>query len=167
MSEVLMGSSNMKALLCTEFAPPEHLRIHDLPVPTPGPGQVLVRVESSALNFPEALTVQGLYQIKPHLPWVPGHEIAGTVVSAGPEAGDMRPGDRVAAAVESGGHAEFCLADVRRLIRLPDAAEFDAAAALLVAYGTALHALQRCGRLIAGETLLVLGAAGGVGTAAI
>jgi NADPH2:quinone reductase len=157
----------MKALLCTEFGPPEQLRICDVPVPVPGPGKVLVRVESSALNFPEALTVQGLYQIKPALPWVPGHEIAGTVVAAGPDVGDVRTGDRVAAAVEAGGHAEYCLADVRRLIRLPDGAEFDAAAALLVAYGTALHALQRCGRLQAGETLLVLGAAGGVGSAAV
>jgi len=157
----------MKAILCTEFGPPERLRVHDLPVPVPGEGQLLVRVESSALNFPEALTVQGLYQIKPPLPWGPGHEIAGTVVRTGPGVDGLAPGCRVAAAVEGGGHAQFCLADVRRLICLPDEADFDAAAALLVAYGTALHALRRCGRLQPGETLLVLGAAGGVGSAAV
>lgn len=156
----------MRALVCSALGPPETLAVQDLPSPTPGPRQVLVDVKAAALNFPDVLMVQGLYQAKPPLPFVPGAEFAGVVAALGAEVHHLKPGDRVIAA-GLGGFAEEALADAASMMPLPAGMEFDVGAAFVLTYCTSLHALQDCGRLAAGETLLVLGAAGGVGLAAI
>ncbi len=157
----------MRALLCTAFGPLEHLTVQEVPAPRPGPGQVLLDVKASSLNFPDALMVQGLYQVKPPLPFSPGAELAGVVVEAGDGLRGCVPGDRVIAIVGWGGFAEECVADAGRLVPLPEGMDFETGAAFLFTYETALHALRDSGRLAEGETLLVLGAAGGVGLAAV
>ena len=157
----------MRALLCTAFGPPDTLAIREIPSPRPGPGQVLLDVKASSLNFPDALMVQGLYQVKPPLPFTPGTEMAGVVIETGADVRGFRPGDRVIAIAGWGGFAEECAVDAGRLTPLPEGMDFDLGAAFLYAYETALHALRDRGRLEAGETLLVLGAAGGVGSAAV
>lgn len=157
----------MRALLCTAFGPPDTLAIREIPSPRPGPGQVLLDVKASSLNFPDALMVQGRYQVKPPLPFSPGTEMAGVVVEAGADVRGFRAGDRVIAISGWGGFAEECAVDAGRLTPLPESMDFDLGAAFLYTYETALHALRDRGRLEAGETLLVLGAAGGVGSAAV
>lgn len=157
----------MKALVCTEFGPLEQLAIKDLPSPAPGPGQVLIDVKASAVNFPDALIVQGLYQTKPPRPFSPGLELSGIVKEIGEGVTDIAVGDRVIALPGSGGFAEECLASVEKVTPLPPDLDFDIGAAFSLTYGTSLHALKDCGKLKNGETLLVLGAAGGVGSAAV
>jgi len=157
----------MKALLCTSFGPLEKLTIQEIPKPRPGPGQVLLDVKASSLNFPDALMAQGLYQVKPPLPFSPGTEMAGVVVETGSDVRGFKPGDRVIAIAGWGGFAEECAVDAVRLIPLPEGMDFDMGAAFLFTYETSLHGLRDRGRLKAGETLLVLGAAGGVGLAAV
>jgi len=157
----------MKALLCTAFGPLEKLTIREIPNPRPGPGQVLLDVKASSLNFPDALMAQGLYQVKPPLPFSPGTEMAGVIVETGADVRGFKPGDRVIAIAGWGGFAEECAVDAERVTPLPEDMDFDAGAAFLYTYETSLHGLQDRGRLKAGETLLVLGAAGGVGLAAI
>ena len=157
----------MKALLCTEFGPLEKLTIREIPKPSPGPGQVLLDVKASSLNFPDVLMAQGLYQVKPPLPFSPGTEMAGVVVETGVDVQGVKTGDRVIAMPGWGGFAEECAVDAARLIPLPEGMDFDTGAAFLYTYETSLHALRDRGRLQAGETLLVLGAAGGVGLAAV
>ncbi len=157
----------MKALLCTTFGPIEKLTIQEIPKPRPGPGQVLLDVKASSLNFPDALMAQGLYQVKPPLPFSPGTEMAGVVVETGSDVQGFKPGDRVIAIAGWGGFAEECAVDAGRLIPLPEAMDFDTGAAFLYTYATSLHGLRDRGHLKAGETLLVLGAAGGVGLAAV
>ena len=157
----------MKALLCTEFGPLEKLTIQEIPKPSPGPGQVLLDVKASSLNFPDVLMAQGLYQVKPPLPFSPGTEMAGVVVETGVDVQGVKTGDRVIAMPGWGGFAEECAVDAGRLIPLPEGMDFDTGAAFLYTYETSLHALRDRGRLKAGETLLVLGAAGGVGLAAV
>lgn len=157
----------MKALLCKQFGPPEDLVIEDVPPPQPGPGQVAVRVKAAALNFPDTLIVQGKYQYKPPFPFSPGSELAGVVARVGEGVTRVRPGDRVAGFSIWGAFAEEALLDADRLMRLPEAMDFTTGAAFVLSYGTVLYALQDRARLQPGETLLVLGAAGGVGTAAI
>ena len=157
----------MKALLCTEFGPLEKLTIQEIPKPRIGPGQVLLDVKASSLNFPDVLMAQGLYQVKPPLPFSPGTEMAGVVVETGVDVQGVKTGDRVIAMPGWGGFAEECAVDAGRLIPLPEGMDFDTGAAFLYTYETSLHALRDRGRLQAGETLLVLGAAGGVGLAAV
>ena len=157
----------MKALLCTEIGPLEKLTIREIPKLRPGPGQVLLDVKASSLNFPDVLMVQGRYQVKPPLPFSPGTEMAGVVVETGGDVQGFKAGDRVIALAGWGGFAEECAVDAGRLIPLPEGMDFDTGAAFLYTYETALHGLRDRGRLKAGETLLVLGAAGGVGLAAI
>lgn len=157
----------MKALLCRALGPIDTLRVEDVPSPTPGPGQVLIDVKAASVNFPDALIVQGLYQFKPELPFSPGAELAGVIEAVGEGVANVRPGDRVIASVGHGAFAEQCVADAERVMPLLPGMDFDLGAAFMLTYGTSLHALQTCGRLQAGETLLVLGAAGGVGIAAI
>ena len=156
----------MKCLLCTAFGPLEQLSIEDVPLPTPGPRQVRIDVKAAALNYPDALMVQGLYQVKPALPFVPGTEFAGVVSAAGDEVTHLKPGDPVVA-FGLGGFAEEAIADAAQAMRLPKGMDFAQAAAFFLTYCTALRGLQDCARLQPGETLLVLGAAGGVGVAAI
>jgi NADPH2:quinone reductase len=157
----------MKALLCTELGSFDRLAVHDVPSPTPGPGEVVVDVKASSINFPDALMVKGLYQVKPPLPFTPGAELAGVVKEAGGGVAQFAPGDRVLGFCRLGGFAEEALAPADQFMPLPPAMDFDVAAAFGLTYGTSLHALQDCARLQAGETLLVLGAGGGVGSAAV
>jgi len=157
----------MKALLCTVFGPLEHLAIREVPSPRPGPHQVLIDVKAASLNFPDALMAQGLYQVKPPIPFSPGTEIAGVIVEVGADVRGFRVGDRVGAVAGWGGFAEECVADAARVASLPAEMDFETGAAFLFTYETSLHALRDRGRLGAGETLLVLGAAGGVGLAAV
>jgi NADPH:quinone reductase len=157
----------MKALMCHAYGPIADLRLEEVPTPTPGAAQVLIKVEAASINFPDALIVQGLYQFKPPLPFSPGAELAGVVEAVGDEVKDLKPGDRVIASTMHGSFAQWCLADANRVLPLPAGMDFELGAAFVLTYGTSLHALQQCARLQAGETLLVLGAAGGVGLAAI
>ena len=156
----------MRALLCTQFGGFDRLEIVEIPSPRPGPRQVRIDVKAASVSFPDALIVQGLYQTRPSLPFVPGTEFAGVVVEVGAGVSEFAPGDRVAG-FGLGGLAEEALADVSRTIALPDSMGFELGVALLVSYGTALHGLRDCARLTSGETLLVLGAAGGAGHAAV
>ena len=157
----------MKALICEAYGPIDDLVIKDLPSPVPGPKQLLVEVKAAAVNFPDALMVQGLYQVKPPLPFTPGAEISGIVKSVGAEVKNFKAGERIIAMVGQGGFAEECLADAARAMPLPPGMDFETGAALVLTYCTSLHGLKDCGHLQAGETLVVLGAAGGVGIAAV
>jgi len=157
----------VRALLCTQLGSIDALAVHDLPSPRAGAGQVVVDVKASALNYPDALMVKGLYQVKPPLPFAPGAELAGVVKEVGEGVTALRAGDRVVGFPGYGGFAEEVVMPADRLTRLPDALAFDLGAAFGLAYCTSLHALQECARLAAGESLLVLGAAGGVGLAAV
>ncbi len=157
----------MKAVLCKEFGPPSALVVEEVPSPEPGSGQVRVAVHAAGVNFPDTLIIQGKYQFKPDLPFSPGGEVAGVVSKLGSEVTGYRVGDRVIAATTWGGYAEEVVADAQRLIPMPDAMGFESAAALVLTYGTSQHALKDRAELKPGETLLVLGAAGGVGLAAI
>ncbi|WP_175781845.1 NADPH:quinone oxidoreductase family protein [Burkholderia anthina] len=157
----------MKALMCKEFGPINQLQLDEVALPEPAAGQVRVRVKSAALNFPDALIVQGLYQLKPMLPFSPGSEFAGLVDSVGEDVKDWKIGDAVVGSTGYGAFAEYSLADERHLMRLPPNMDFDIGASFSLTYGTSLHALQQRAFLQPEETLLVMGAAGGVGLAAI
>ncbi|HEY6578905.1 MAG TPA: NADPH:quinone oxidoreductase family protein [Rhizomicrobium sp.] len=157
----------MKAALCTHYGPPEELAIQDVPSPKPGKGQVVVTVKSCGVNFPDVLLIQDKYQFKPALPFAPGGEIAGIVKEAGEGVASPRPGERVIASIGNGGFAEEALADAARCIPMPGNLDFAVASSFLVAYGTSWHALRDRAQLEPGEALVVLGAAGGVGLAAV
>ena len=157
----------MKALLCEAFGPIDTLVVKDIPSPVPGPKQLLVEVKAAAVNFPDALMVQGLYQVKPPLPFTPGAEISGIVKSVGAEVKHYKAGDRVIALTSTGGFAEECIVESAKAMPLPAGMDFDTGAALVLTYCTSLHGLKDCGHLKPGETLVVLGAAGGVGISAI
>ena len=157
----------MKALVCNAWGLPETLVVEEIPDPGPGPGQFVIRVHAAGLNFPDALIIQNKYPFTPALPFVPGSECAGVVESIGPGVEQVKPGDRVIAYTESGAFAEKLLADANALIALPGSLDFATGSAFLLTYGTSYHALVDRGALRAGETLLVLGASGGVGIAAI
>lgn len=157
----------MKALVCTEYGPPDRLRLLDLPMPEPAAGQVRIAVHAASLNFPDVLMVRGEYQVKPELPFVPGAEIAGTVDAIGEGVQGLSMGDRVIGFGGHGGLADHCVKEAGNVVPVPAGMSYESAAAFVLTYGTSLHALKDCGRLQAGETLLVLGAAGGVGLAAV
>jgi len=157
----------MKALLSHEPGPPETLRLSDLPDPTPGPGELLVRVRACAINYPDVLIIEDKYQFRPPRPFAPGGEIAGEVIALGEGVRDWQAGDRLIAVIGHGGLAEMVTVPAKAAYRLPDGRSFEEGAALLLTYATSIHALYDRGKLKAGETLLVLGAAGGVGLAAI
>ncbi|MGD2042683.1 MAG: NADPH:quinone oxidoreductase family protein [Acidimicrobiia bacterium] len=157
----------MRALICDDYEGGiESLRVGELPDPEPGPGTVLVRVESAAVNFADTLMVKGEYQIKPEPPFAPGYELAGTVVVAN-QAPGLAPGDRVSGFTFHGAIAEKAVVHGANAARLPDSIGSDVACTLPGGYGTSYHALVDRGRLQEGETLLVLGASGGVGMAAV
>ncbi len=139
----------------------------NLEVPSPGSGELLLEIHASALNFADLLMVEGRYQDTPPLPFTPGLEAAGRIVALGDDISDFKIGDRVAVFAPQGGLAEMGVFDVGRAIRIPDAVSYEAAAASLIAYGTSLLALESQARLQPGETLLVTGAAGGVGLTAV
>jgi len=157
----------MKAVLCRETGSIEALVVADVPSPRAGPGEAVVSVRACGVNFPDVLLVQGKYQVKPPLPFSPGVEIAGVVKEVGEGVTHVRPGDAVAGSVPYGGFAAEALAPARNLLPVPPALDMRVAAAFTLTYGTSYHALADCARLQPGETLLVLGAAGGVGLAAV
>lgn len=157
----------MKAMLCKEFGPVERLVLEDVPSPVAGKGQVVISVKAAGVNFPDALLVQGKYQLRPPLPFAPGNEFAGLVKEVGEGVTHFRPGDAVIGLAAHGGYAQEALVDSAAAFPLPAGTDPVVAAALLTVYGTALHALRDRAQIKAGETLLVLGAAGGVGLAAV
>jgi NADPH2:quinone reductase len=157
----------MKAVLCKQFGPPDSLVVEELASPRAGPGEVVVAVKAASVNFPDVLIIQNKYQFKPPLPFSPGSELAGVVKELGAGVQGFRPGDRVMAFTTYGAFAEEVKTEASRLVALPEKMDFVTGAAFLLTYATSDHALRDRGQLAAGETLLVLGAAGGVGLAAI
>ena len=157
----------MRAVLCSEWGPPGALSVAETPGPTPGPGEVRIAVAACGVNFADTLIIAGQYQEKPAFPVSPGMEIAGTVAACGDGVEAVAPGDRVLAVLDYGGFAEQAVARAGDVFRLPDGMDFETAAGFPVVYGTAYGALSWRANLQAGETLLVLGAAGGAGLAAV
>jgi NADPH:quinone reductase-like Zn-dependent oxidoreductase len=157
----------VKALLSHERGGPETLRFEEVPAPEAGPGELLVRVRACSMNFPDVLIIEDKYQLRPQRPFAPGGEIAGEVIAAGDGVTTWKPGDRLIAALGFGGLAEQVIVPADRAIPLPAERSFEEGSALLMTYATAIHALADRGKLRAGQTLLVLGAAGGVGIAAV
>ena len=157
----------MKAVLCKQYGPPESLVVEELPSPHAGPGEVVISVKAASVNFPDVLIIQNRYQFKPPLPFSPGSELAGVVKEVGAGVRQFQPGDRVMAFTTYGAFAEEVKTEATRLVPMPEAMDFPVGAAFLLTYGTSDHALRDRAALKAGETLLVLGAAGGVGLAAV
>ena len=157
----------MRAVVIEEFGPVETHRLGDMPTPKPGPGQVLIDVHAVGVNFPDTLMMQGLYQTRPDRPFTPGRDAAGVVSAVGEGVADFRPGDRVVAVVAWGAYAEQCVAPVARCFHIPDALDFVSAAGMITTYLTAWVALMERGAFRPGEKVLVLGASGGVGLAAV
>ena len=157
----------MKAVLCKQYGPPETLVIEDVESPVPGPGEVVVSMQAASVNFPDVLIIQNKYQVKPPLPFSPGSELSGVVKAIGDGVTRVKPGDRVIAFTGYGAFAEEVKAQESRLVPMPEGMDFPTGASFILTYGTSDHALSDRGELKAGETLLVLGAAGGVGLAAV
>ena len=157
----------MRALLSTASGGPETLQLTELPDPTPAAGQVLVAVKACAINYPDVLIIEDKYQFKPQRPFAPGGEIAGVIEALGEGVTNWQVGDRVMGVIGHGGLASKIVVDPQRLFHLPDERSFAEGAALILTYGTTIHALLDRGHLQTGQSLLVLGAAGGVGLAAI
>ncbi|MBU6166193.1 MAG: NADPH:quinone oxidoreductase family protein [Alphaproteobacteria bacterium] len=157
----------MKAVLCVEHGPPEQLVVRDVPVPEPGKGQVRISVKAVGVNFPDTLIIRNLYQFKPALPFSPGGECAGVVSAVGEGVADVAVGDHVIAMIGHGAMAEEAIANRGQVVKMPPGMPFDVAAGFTMTYGTSHHALKQRGALKPGETLLVLGAAGGVGLTAV
>lgn len=157
----------MRAVLCKQFGPPESLVVEDLPSPKAGPGEVVVSMKAASLNFPDVLIIQNKYQLKVPLPFSPGSELAGVIKEIGEGVKGYKAGDRVIAVTGHGAFAEEVKIEAGRLVPIPEGMDYNSAAAFLLTYGTSDHALRDRAMLKAGETLLVLGAAGGVGLSAI
>lgn len=157
----------MRAVVIKEFGPVESHALEDVPTPTPGPGEVLIDVHAIGVNFPDSLMVQGLYQTKPERPFTPGRDAAGVVAAVGEGVSAVKPGDRVTALVTYGAYAEQCVAPESRCFPLPDGVDFVTAAGMTTVYLTAWVALMERGQYKPGEKVLVMGAAGGVGLAAV
>ncbi len=157
----------MKALRTHAAGGPETLVLDDLPDPVPGAGQVLVRVHACSINFPDTLMIRDLYQFKPERPYAPGSELAGTIEALGEGVSGWSVGDRVIAMIGHGGLAEKIIAPASSLFALPDDVDFATGASLLMTYGTTIHGLKDRGHIKAGDVVLVLGAAGGVGLSAV
>ncbi|HEY4112458.1 MAG TPA: NADPH:quinone oxidoreductase family protein [Rhizomicrobium sp.] len=157
----------MKAALCTHYGPPEEFELRELPSPVAEKGHAVIAVKACGVNFPDVLLIQDKYQFKPSLPFAPGGEIAGIVKQVGDGVTGLNVGDRVAASIGSGGFAEEILIDARRCLPVPANVDFDVASSFIVTYGTSWHALVDRANLQAGENLVVLGAAGGVGLSAV
>jgi NADPH:quinone reductase len=157
----------MRAVLCKRFGPPESLVVEDIPSLEPGPGEAVIAVKAASVNFPDVLIIQDKYQVKPPLPFSPGSEVAGTVKAVGDGVTNVKPGDAVMAFTTYGGFAEETKTESRRILPLPKGMDFATAAAFGLTYATSDFALRDRGAVKPGETVLVLGAAGGVGIAAI
>jgi NADPH2:quinone reductase len=157
----------MKALRCKQYGPPESLVFEDIASPPLGAGDVRIAVRACGVNFPDLLIIKGEYQVKPPLPFTPGAEVSGDIVEVGPGVSRLGVGDRVMTMTAWNGYAEEVVAAAEQCFRMPTRMDYDVAAGFSMTYGTSYHALVQRGRLAPGETLLVLGAAGGVGTAAL
>jgi NADPH:quinone reductase len=157
----------MRALRCHEYGPAEALTIDEVPDPRPCEGEVVVDVKAASLNFPDVLMLQGKYQRQPEMPFVPGCEAAGIVSELGPGVRNISIGDRVIVLPPTGAFAEKVIGSAESLIRVPNGMSFSAASSIALTYGTSYHGLKQGAELRPGETLLVLGAAGGVGLAAV
>ena len=157
----------MKAVLCKEYGPPESLVIEDIPSARPGKGQVVITVKACGVNFPDTLIIEGKYQFKPALPFSPGGEVSGIVKELGEGVNTVKVGDRVIAFTGWGGFAEEVVTEAAKLIPIPGDIDFATAASFTLVFGTAHHALKDRAHIKPGETLLVLGAAGGVGLASV
>ena len=157
----------MRALVCNAYGPPETLTIEDRDDPAPGPGQLMIDVVAAGINFPDLLVVAGKYQVRTPPPFVPGNEASGIVSALGKGTRRFAVGDRVIVTTRGGAFAEKCVADEHAAAALPEAFDFDQGAGFAVTYGTAWHAFRQCAAIEAGQTVLVLGAAGGTGSAAV
>jgi NADPH2:quinone reductase len=157
----------MKAVMCKAWGLPDTLVVEDLPDPTPGPGQVALEVKAAGVNFPDVLIIQGKYQFKPELPFTPGSELSGVITALGEGVRGFKVGDQVIAFTATGAFAQQIVLPAQALMPMPPGMDFDTAAAITLTYGTSHHAVVDRAALKAGETMLVLGAAGGVGLAAI
>jgi NADPH2:quinone reductase len=157
----------MKALLCTHFGPPEELAFREAAMPVPGAGEILIRAAYCGVNFPDSLIIQNKYQMKPPLPFSPGGELAGRVEKLGPGVRGFSVGDRVAALTNWGAFAEYAVASARQTTLVPAAMDLKTASVFTLAYGTSHHALVQRAQVQPGERVLILGAAGGVGLAAV
>ena len=157
----------MRAVVCKEWGPADRLVVEDVPAREPGPGEVRVRVRAAGVNFPDVLIIQKKYQVQPPLPFTPGSEAAGEVISVGPGVTHVKAGDPVMAHAGIGCFAEELISPADKVMPLPPGMSFETAAAFTLTYGTSWHAIRDRAALKAGETMLVLGAAGGVGLSAI
>lgn len=157
----------MKAVLSKEVGGPETLVVEDIEAPAPGPGEVLIDVAACAINFPDTLIIRDMYQFKPPRPFSPGGEISGTIAALGEGVSGWNVGDRVIAGIGSGGLRQQVALAAARLFRVPEGLDLVQASALLMTYGTTIHALKDRGDIAAGQTILVLGAAGGVGLSGV
>lgn len=157
----------MRALVCREYGPPDKLVIEDMQDPSPGDGEVVVDVHAAGINFPDILVFAGKYQVRTEPPFVPGYEASGVVSATGNGVSRLEPGDKVVVTPMGGAFAEKVAVPENLAFPLPDTMDFEQGAGFPITYCTSYHALRDCALLKAGETLLVLGAAGGVGTTAI
>ena len=157
----------MKALVCKEFGPAKNLKVEEMNEPIPNTDEVCIKVHAAGVNFPDILMVEGKYQVKPAFPFAPGAEAAGEIISTGDNVTNYKVGQRVIAMTGHGAFAEIVKASEKKLIPLNDNVDFETASILPMVYGTSAHALIQRGKLKKGETLLVHGAAGGVGLAAV
>lgn len=157
----------MKAVLCKSYGPPESLVLEDIPSPVPGKNEVVITVKACGVNFPDTLIIEGKYQFKPEMPFSPGGEVAGIVKEVGEGVKHLKVGQKVFSMTGHGGFAEEVLANAAATFPIPDGMDFQTAAGFSTTYGTSYHALVDRAKIQPGETLLVLGAAGGVGLAAV
>ncbi|MEI2386809.1 NADPH:quinone oxidoreductase family protein [Breoghania sp. JC706] len=157
----------MKAVLCKAYGPPDTLVVENLPDPEPGPGEVLIDVKAAALNFFDTLIIEDRYQVRPEMPFSPGAELAGIVLSVGDGVTRVKAGDRIVAYTRFGACRERVVASEDDIVPMPQGVSFQVAAGIMVTYGTTLHALRGRANLQPGETVAVLGASGGVGQAAV
>ncbi|MDQ2858688.1 MAG: NADPH:quinone oxidoreductase family protein [Candidatus Eremiobacteraeota bacterium] len=157
----------MKAIVCRAFGAPSDLKVEDVPSPRQTPGGVAIEIHRAGLNFPDVLIVQGKYQLKPPFPFSPGAEVAGVVTAVGEKVTAFAVGERVMALCSTGGFAQEVVAEQAAVFKIPDTMSFDDAAGFAMTYGTTYHALVDRAKLRDGETLLVTGAGGGVGIAAV
>jgi len=162
-----MGEALMKAIVCNDFGPIEQLTYADVADPTAAPGQLVLDVHAAGVNFPDGLMVRGEYQVKPDRPFIPGSEVAGIVREVGAGVTGFAEGQRVVALCSLGGFAQRVAVPAAAALPIPDGMDFATASGFMLVYGTSMHALTDKARLKPGETLLVLGAAGGVGLAAV
>jgi len=167
MREPTITMIGMRALVLDSFGPPPRFGMRDIPPPPLKPGCVRLRVHAVGFGFPDALMIAGKYQSKTEPPFTPGNEVAGVVTEVAPDVGNVNVGTRVLAMAGQGALAEECVVDAKALLPIPASMSFDVAASLLVNYGTSYHALVQRAKLQPGETLLVLGAAGGAGLSAV